>query len=62
MWTTAFKECMKPHSRPLARCRRDLEKISTELAQYRRAQDASTRDVVNSIVDTGPTERSHLYK
>ncbi len=28
----------------------------------RQAQDASTRDVANSIVDTDPTELRHLYK
>ncbi len=56
---TTIKADLEPLSGPRvfghARCRKDWVKVSSELAQDRRAWSASVRDVVNSIGDAGST-------
>ncbi len=58
-WATTIKADLEPISGPRvfshARWRQDWVKVSSELAQDRRAWSASVRDVVNAIGDTGST-------
>ncbi len=58
-WATTIKAGLEPISDPRifghARWRRDWMKVSSELAQDRRAWSASVRDVVNAIGDAGST-------
>ncbi len=68
-WATTMKADLKPLSGPrvfdYARWRKDWVKVSSELAQDRRAWSASVRDVVNAIGDAGstrPGECRHKYK
>ncbi len=56
-WATSIKADLEPISGPRvfghARWRKDWVKVSSELAQDRRAWSASARDVVNAIGDAG---------
>ncbi len=56
---TTIKADLEPISGPRAFCharrRKDWVKVSSELAQDRRAWNASVRDVVNAIGDAGST-------
>ncbi len=56
---TTIKADLEPISGPRVlghvRWRQDWVKVSSELAQYRRAWSASVRDVVNAIGDAGST-------
>ncbi len=58
-WATTVKANLEPISGPPAfghaRWRSDRVKVSSELAQDRRAWSASVRDVVNAIGDAGST-------
>ncbi len=58
-WATTIKADLEPISGPPvfghARWRKDWVKVSSELAQDRRAWSASVRDVVNAIGDAGST-------
>ncbi len=58
-WATTIKTDLEPISGPWvfghARWRKDWVKVSSELAQDRRAWSASVRDVVNAIGDAGST-------
>ncbi len=58
-WTTTTKADLEPISGPRifghARWRKGWVKVSSELAQDRRAWNASVRDVVNAIGDAGST-------
>ncbi len=58
-WTTMGKADLEPISGPRvfghARSRQDWVKVSSELAQDRRAWNVSVRDVVNAIGDAGST-------
>ncbi len=58
-WATTTKADQEPISGPRvfghARWRKDWVKVSCELAQDRRAWNASIRDVVNAIGDAGST-------
>ncbi len=59
-WTTTIKVDLEPIAGPRvfgqARWRQDWVKVSSELAQDRRAWSASVRDVVNAIRDAAPGE------
>ncbi len=58
-WATTIKADLERLSGPRvfghARWRKDWVKVSSELAQDRRAWSASVRDVVNAIGDAGST-------
>ncbi len=58
-WATTTKADLDPISAPRvfghARWRKDWVKVSSELAQDRRAWSASVRDVVNAVGDAGST-------
>ncbi len=58
-WATTIKADLEPISGLLvfgyARGRKEWVKLSSELAQDRRAWNASVRDVVNAIGDAGST-------
>ncbi len=58
-WATTIKAHLEPISGPRvvghAQWRNDWVKVSSELAQDRRAWNASVRDVVNAIGDAGST-------
>ncbi len=58
-WATTTKADLEPNSGPRvfrhARWRKDWVKVSSEVAQDRRAWNASVRDVVNAIGDAGST-------
>ncbi len=58
-WAATNKAGLEPLSGPRvlghARWRQDWVKVSSELAQDRRALSASARDVVNAIGDAGST-------
>ncbi len=58
-WATTIKADQEPISGPRvfghARWRKDWVKVSSELAQDRRAWNATVRDVVNAIGDAGST-------
>ncbi len=58
-WATTIKANLEPISGPRvfghARLRKDWVKVSSELAQDRRAWSASVRDVVNAVGDAGST-------
>ncbi len=58
-WAITVKADLEPLSGPRtfghARWRKDWVKVSSELAQDRRAWNASVRDVVNAIGDAGST-------
>ncbi len=58
-WATTIKADLEPITGPrvfvYARWRKDCVKVSSELAQDRRAWRASVRDVVNAIGDAGST-------
>ncbi len=58
-WATTIKTDLEPHSGPRifghARWRKDWVKVSSKLAQDRRAWSAFVQDVVNSIGDAGST-------
>ncbi len=58
-WETTVKADLEPLFGPRVfshtRWRKDWVKVSSELAQNRRAWSASVRDVVNSIGDAGST-------
>ncbi len=58
-WATTTKADLEPIPGPRvfshARWRKDWVKVSSELAQDRRAWNASVRDVVNAIGDAGST-------
>ncbi len=58
-WVTTIKADLEPLSGPrvfdLARWRKDWVKVSSEVAQDRRAWSASDRDVVNAVGDAGST-------
>ncbi len=62
-WTTAIKADLEPLSGPRvfghARWRKDFVKVSSELAQDRRARSASVQDVVNSDVPLGECQRKY---
>ncbi len=58
-WATTIKADLEPISGPRvfghARWRKDCVKVSSELAQDRRAWSASLRDVVNAVGDADST-------
>ncbi len=58
-WATPIKADQEPISVPRifghARWRKDWVKVSSDLAQDRRARGASVRDVVNAVGDAGST-------
>ncbi len=59
MWATTIRADLEPlFGKRIfgnARWRKDWVKVSSELAQDRRAWSASVRDVANSIGDAGST-------
>ncbi len=63
-WATTTKADLEPISGPPvfghARWRKDLVKVSGELAQDRRAWSASVRDVVNAVGDAGSTHPGRM--
>ncbi len=58
-WATTIMADLEPVSGPQvfghAQWRKDCVKVSSELAQDRRAWSASVRDVVNAVGDAGST-------
>ncbi len=63
-WATTIKADLEPISGPRvfghARWRKDWVKVSSELAQDRRAWSSSVRDVVNAIGDAGSTRPGRM--